>query len=415
MAFVRDVLACFSGLATIALLAQGCGSSTGDGSEFPNGTEGNGEFGPSDGPITGQNDPNAQTNGEDPLKGSCATASAETNRLPVYMQFIIDGSGSMDGYDGSQFIPGERETDPAEPTRQTGKKWIAVRDALGAFFDDLAAKPDPSIAVGMYLFSSNTTKPATGTDVPIDFVDAPHAATLKGRLAPPIFPTGGTPLEASINGQLGILRNYTPAAPVEPGGKYVLVAMTDGIPSDSKAGCISSVTAARTGNPNIQTFAVGVGNENANPGSVYDEHFMAQLAQAGGTAVPGCNTNWGDGDTSGVPCHFQVTPGAKSAAQIKADFLAAINAIRDAVTSCDFPLTRPAGSGDLDPSKVNVVFTPSTGPEATLPQDGANGWSYDDPKNPTTVRLHGKACADLKADPKAKIRIVIGCRTVSPK
>ncbi len=404
-------------LLLIAAFTQGCGSSEPD-SEFGNGTSGGTSGGASSGgPVFdmssgGTSRSSGPSGGQDPTKTSCATASAEAKRLPVYMLFVIDGSGSMDGYDGSNYIPGEREADPASPGRQTGKKWIATRDALGAFFDDLAAKKDPSFAVGLYLFSSNTLKSATAVDVGIKFVDAAQATALKTRLAPPVFPNGGTPLAESIQGQLAILKAYTPAAPVEPGGKYVLVAMTDGIPSDSKTTALNAVTTAKTGAPPIATFAVGVGNEDASATTVYDEKFMKDLATAGGTAAAGCNPNWGDADKSGKPCHFQITPGTKTAAQIKTEFTAAINTIRDQVASCEFPLVRPPGSGDIDPSNVNVVKS-SGGADTTIPQDAANGWIYDNPAAPTKVTLKGKACDDLKADPTAKIKIVVGCKTVT--
>jgi hypothetical protein len=95
------------------------------------------------------------------------------------------------------------------------------------------------------------------------------------------------------------------------------------------------------------------------------------------------------------------------------DFLAAINAIRDAVASCEFPLTKPAGSGTIDPGNVNVVMTSGAGTDSTLPQNPTDGWSYDDPTNPTKVTLKGKSCDALKADPAAKIKIVVGCKTVT--
>lgn len=367
------------------------------------------------GPLLDQ-DPDASSNdgATGPGTKSCASATAEARRVPVYMQFIIDGSGSMDGFDGTNFIAGEREADPASPGRQTGKKWIAVRDALGAFFDDLAAKADPSFAVGMYLFSSNTTKPATGVDVPIQFVDAAQATALKTRVAPPVFATGATPLAASINGQLDVLRAYTPAAPVASGGKYVLVVMTDGIPSDGKTACTNAIAAAKTGSPEVTTFAVGVGNEDASASTVYDEAFMRDLAVAGGTAVAGCNTSWGHADKSGVPCHFQITPGTKTAAQIRAEFLAAINTIRDTVASCELELVKPDGAGDLDPSNVDVIKS-SGGVDTSIPQGPTNGWSYDNPAAPTKVLLNGAACADFKADTAATIKIVIGCKGSGPK
>ena len=404
-----------SAVAAALVFAQGCSGETEPDSKFGPGTPPGTTSGDPVGPgFEGRSDggDGGGDGGEDPLTNKCATAEAEAKRLPVYMQFIIDGSGSMDGFDGVNFIAGEREPDPASPGRETGKKWIAVRDAMGAFFDDLATKADPSFAVGMYLFSSNAVKPATGVDVAIKYVDAAQATSLKTRLAPPVFPTGGTPLGASVEGQLAVLKAYTPAAPVQPGGKYVLVAMTDGIPSDAKSISLNAATAAKTGAPPVLTFAIGVGNEDASPTTVYDEVFMKDLAVAGGTAAAGCNMNWGNADKTGKPCHFQITPGTKTAAQIKTDFLAAINAIRDQVASCEFPLVKPAGSGDIDPTNVNVIKT-SGGTDTTIPMSGTDGWVYDDPTNPTKVFLKGKACDDLKADPAAKIKIVIGCKTVT--
>ncbi|AKU97494.1 hypothetical protein AKJ09_04158 [Labilithrix luteola] len=403
-------VACGVFLSAVTAVGQGCGSE-GATSLFDGGTPA-AEQGESDGRNFGDGaNRDGGVGSTDPLS-SCATASAETNRTPVYMQLIIDGSGSMDGFDGTNYIAGEREPDPASPGRLTGKKWIAVRDALNAFFADLEAKPDPSMAVGMYLFSSTVQKSASKVDVPIAFVDAAQASALRARLAPPIFPNSGTPLYTAINGQLSTLKSYTPSAPIPAGGKYVLVVMTDGIPTDDTQGCITALDAAKKGNPEVISFAVGVGNEDADPATVYDEAFMAKLAQAGGTAVPGCNPNWGNADKSGTPCHFQITPGTKTAAQIRTDFLAAINAIRDTVTSCELPLVKPAGAGQIDPANVNVVFTSSSGTDTTIPQNAKDGWTYDSPTNPTKVTLHGDACDALKADPQGKVRIVIGCKTV---
>lgn len=393
---------------SIAMAAiPGCGAA--DRSEFDdadgkNDAGGSVGFGTSDGGDSGPN----------PLTSGCATASAEARRTPVYLQFVIDGSGSMDGRkDAFTFVEGEREPDPMTSSRLTGKKWIAVRGALSSFFDDLAEKQDSSFAVGLYLFSSDHPKSPSDVDVPIGYVDKAQSALLKARLSPPVFPLGATPLCTSIEGQIDVLTAYTPSAPVQPDGKYVLVAMSDGVPTLDPSDCAGVIGAARTGTKPVVTFAVGVGNEDAAP-SVYDEHFMSQLAVAGGTAAAGCNENWGDADKSGVPCHFQITPGTKSAAEIRADFLAAINTIRDAVASCEFPLSKPAGSGSIDPNKVNVVVT-SGGTDKTVPQDDANGWIYDDPTNPTKVTFRGTACNEIKADPTAKVKIVIGCKTITTK
>ena len=411
-------------LTAAVALGQGCGTS--DGSTFDDGH--NGSSGSSGGSSSGGFDPNAVDGGSSrggdidgggDGGGECATASAEAKRIPVYMQFIVDGSGSMDGLNsaGTAYVTGEREADPLAPNRpsspqgMTGRKWIALRGALSAFFDDLAAKPDPNFAAGLYLFSSNTPKPANQVDVPISFVDAAHATALKSRLLPPIFPNGGTPLAASMNGQLPFLKAYTPAPPVQSGGKLVLVVMTDGIPTDGKQACLTAASTALAGTPSVLTFAVGVGDETASASNVYDEVFMGDLAEAGGTAPAGCNASWSDTNNTGTPCHFQITPGAKTAQQIQADFLAAVNNIRDIVSSCELALDFT--SGDVDPTKVNVVYTSGAGQSTQINQDGTNGWTYDNPTAPTKVILHGTSCSALKADPNGKVKIVLGCKTVT--
>ncbi|MBX3221092.1 MAG: VWA domain-containing protein [Labilithrix sp.] len=406
--------------AAAAALGQGCGSSAdstfSDGDQGSSGTSGTGS--------SSGFDPNAEDGGGGSSSGDlgdggdageCATASAEAERIPVYMLLVVDGSGSMDGVNssGNGYVAGERENDPHPDAsnRLTGRKWLALRGALAAFVDDLATKPDPNLAVGMYLFSSTATKPANQTDVAISFVDTAHATALKNRVMPPIFANGGTPLAASMNGQLPILKAYTPAAPVKPGGKYVLVVMTDGIPTDGKQACLTAATTALAGTPSVLTFAVGIGDENASATNVYDEVFVGDLAEAGGTAAPGCNTNWSDLDKTGFPCHFQITPGTKTAQQIQADFLAAINKIRDTVSSCELALA--FNSGDVDPAKVNVVYTSGSGQSSQVTQNATNGWTYDDPKAPKKVILHGSSCDTLKADPNGKVKIILGCKTVT--
>ena len=365
------------------------------------------------------------------LDGGCATATAEARRIPVYMMLVIDGSGSMDGFDGTAYVAGEREIDPETTTprqdltntatQSSGKKWIAVRGALKSFFDGLVAKPDPSLAVGMYLFSSNTAKPSAQTDVAIGYVDATQATALKGRLSPPVYAAQGTPLAAAVRGQRPILVGYTPRAPVLPGGKYVMVMMTDGVPNSgnltqpqANADVIAAINETKTGTPAATVFVVGVGNPTARIDQ-YDELFLGEAARAGGAPEPGCNATWSDTNMTGKPCHFQVTPGAKSAAQIRDDFLAAINQIREKVASCEFQLEKPQGAGALDPTKVNVLYTNGAGVEAPIPQNASNGWTYDDPNNPSKVILNGQSCADVKADPDGKIRIVIGCKTIVTK
>lgn len=374
-------------------------------------------------PPIGTGDGGAGDSGFDP-DAACATGTVAATRSPAYLQLVVDGSGSMDGYDGANYLANEREPDPevtsprtdlaGKQTMDTGKKWIALRGALTAFFDDLVQRQDPYFSVGMYLFSSNTTKSATAVDVPIGYVDAAQATALKARLHPPVFPGGGTPLLASVNGQLPILNAYVPAAPVKPNGKRVLVVITDGVPTvgagqtqaQANQDVINVLQTAKAATPSIASFTIGVGNPTG-PAVLFDELFLGKLAVAGGTEEAGCNPTWGDQNMTGKPCHLQVTPGAKTAAQIKQDFIDAFNRVRDKTTSCELLLDK-SNAAKLDPTKVNVFLT-TNGQEKPVAKGPQNGWSYDNEKDPTKVILNGQSCADLKSDPNASARLVVGC------
>jgi hypothetical protein len=394
------------GITSLLILAAGSGCSSGTGSKFEDGTDAGAGGGGGDGATGTGFGSKSDGGGDDGGFASCATAEATAARTPVYMMIVLDGSGSMNT---------PTETDPLDTGNSRGKKWLAIRGALYAFWDSLVTTPDPSLGVGLYLFSSSSVKSPTSIDVGIAEVDATHDTALKARVAPPVTASGGTPLKESIEGQLALLKTYTPAAPLLPGGKLVLVVMTDGVPDgggSDQTSCVNDATTAFAGTPQITTFAVGVGDPTADP-SDYDEVFMGNLAVAGGAPAAGCTPGWNQSSPSSqTPCHLQITPGSKTAAQIQADFTAAIDTIRDTVSSCTFTLDK--SSGTIDPAKVNVLYTDSTGTQSTIPQDPANGWTYDNPTDPTTVTLNGTSCSALKADSKGTIKIVLGCATRVP-
>jgi hypothetical protein len=358
---------------------------------------------------------------------ACATGAIAAERAPVYMQLVVDGSGSMDGLrivgNAAVYDAAERELDPDVPSARldltgqmtlfSGKKWIAMRGALNAFFDDLVGRADPNFAVGMYLFSSLVPKDPALVDVPIAYVDAAHRTRLKTRLAPPNFASGGTPIKPSLDGQLPILKSYTPVAPVKSGGAGLIVLITDGVPSptatqtqaQANANVLASIAAAKV--LGVSTFVIGVGDPAANTAS-FDEVLLGKLAREGGTEEPGCNINWSDTNLTGKPCHLQVTPGSKTAAQIKQDFVNALDRVRARAISCELKINQ---SATFSPDKVNVFITTS-GVEKSVAKGPVDGWSYDNEAAPTKVILNGKACDDLKSDTASSARLVIGCPSV---
>jgi hypothetical protein len=340
-----------------------------------------------------------------PIGGNCATGSASAARLPVYLMFVLDGSGSMNH----------------------DNKWVAVTGAINAIFADMQTKADPGVGAGLIVYS-DSTDPNLDTggsypssiDVPLAFVSADQLKALKARTSPPVEPQSNTPTGRALTGGYDELANLMPGAPLLPGGKKVVVLMTDGIPTDQgcknvkKDGtddyqanaCVKmakSELVAKAPEGPVETFVIGVGPL---PGdfATYDPYFLGELAVAGGSAPPGCNTRSNAAGAKDL-CYFNIDPTGASADATQKAFTDVLDAIRGQVVSCTLGIT-PEGGGTIDPEKVNVLLN-----DATVAQDETDGWTYDDPNQPTSVTLHGAACETLKGDPAAKISIVLGCVT----
>jgi hypothetical protein len=395
VAFVAAVLGTGGGCGGAQPSSFGDGSGGGGGS----GDDGNG----SSGGMTFGGDGGGSATGT-PLGGaSCATASSEAKRQPVYLLFVLDGSGSM----------------------AQNNKWTAVVPALQSIFAQMVSTGDTGVGAGLIVFS-DSNDPTTGSgpypssaDVPIALVDAAHQGVLSMRLAG--MPQSGTPTHAALTGGYGELEPYTPSAPLLSGGKKVLVLITDGVPTDDCASVpilsnyATNACIVQAGNElkltppkgPIETFVIGVGNFSA--GSFFglggiDPSFLGNLAQAGGTGPSGCNPS--ETTNTNDLCYFEIDPSmAPTAAQLQQKFETALNAIRGQVVSCTYPL-QGSQLSNVDPTLVNVEVDGKT-----ILQDATNGWTYDNPKTPTEIILHGTACGAAKTNLKAKVSIVLGCAT----
>ena len=341
------------------------------------------------------------------LDAGCATAMAKATKQPVYMMFVLDGSGSM----------------------TQDSKWVSVVPALNAIFADMATKMDTGVGAGLIVFSDSMDPTSNGftegpyptnVDVPIAYVSASQKTALNTRLSG--SPFGGTPTQAALGGPgtggYGALESFSPKAPLQPGGKKVLILLTDGVPTDGCAtsgmagynyagnACMMTAAAelakASPAGP-ILTFAIGVGIFPSTDLTNFDPAFLGNLAKSGGTAPAGCNP--AENATVANVCYFEVNPSSNNQAMIQAQFENAINAIRGQVASCTFSLEL-SDAGAIDPTKVNVVVD-----GMTVPQDPNNGWTYDNPNNPTSVTLHGTSCANVKNTPNSTVSIVLGCAT----
>lgn len=351
---------------TLSLVIVGCGSSSD--SEFGNGTSAT-EPGGSSGPGFG---PSQADHKEGPGSvvsptSACATSNAGADLLPVNLVFMVDKSGSMN----------------------EDSKWTSSKAALEAFFADPASK---GLWASMAFFSQpdecNVSVYAT-PDAPMRALPDPLA--FKTRLDP-ITPSGNTPTLPAMQGAIQYAQSVQAAA--KPGEKVVIVLVTDGEPNDCSSTPDNVGAAAATVAATIPTYVIGVGAGAAN---------LNTIAKGGGTA----------------PAIMVAT---SNPAQITADLLKAIGAIKKASLGCNYALPAPPSGKTLDIGSVNVNYTPGGGALTTLPYSAdcsnANGWHYDNPAAPTQIVMCPASCTTLQNDKSGgAIDIVFGCATVgtSPK
>jgi hypothetical protein len=89
---------------------------------------------------------------------------------------------------------------------------------------------------------------------------------------------------------------------------------------------------------------------------------------------------------------------------------------------CEWAIPPPPAGEALDPAKVNVEFTPSSGvPQLVYPvassgacTDQFLSWYYDDPIAPKRVIACPQTCPTLQADDNAKIEVLFGCAQEPP-
>jgi Mg-chelatase subunit ChlD len=316
---------------------------------------------------------------------SCGKGKAEAKLKPVNMFVMFDRSGSM----------------------EDDNKWIDASAALTAFFQDPGAA---GMRVALRFFPHDS--PAAGcTKDGCDPVACSQPLVPIGTLAAERAPTdahedalvravansapggngngGGTPIHAALDGALRWATSYQAMHTDET---TVVVFVTDGEPN----GCnenfsdIAALAANALMSTGVTTYAIGL------KGSSTVQ--MDQLAQAGGTM-------------KGI----FIAAGASA----EQELITALNAIRGRTVSCDFPMPTPADpTMMIDPSKVNVTFTPGTGKAGTFAQVtdanacGTNkSWYYDMPQSPTRIYLCPAACDLVRNEPNSMLEILLGCKT----
>jgi hypothetical protein len=337
-----------------------------------------------------------QPDSGDILGEGCGGGEVLPTPVPVYFEFVADGSGSMGG-----------------------PKWEGQVNALKAVFEDIKKRTEAQIgggeladtSAGLIVFADTMdTSPGkegpypTSSDLGVQpIADNGTLATFWGRVGGQ--PASLTPTKAALTGGYDVLEKYVPQANVKPNGKRVAVLLSDGQPSDDyPSGSIKALAASKAAQTkSIYTYAIGIGN-----GSSYSPTFMADLAVSGKTAPTGCNPTL----TTNPDCFYQIDPsGGKPASQITVEMVAALTKIRAIASECDLTLRLVDKDGKpADPKKVQVTYIDKDGKETPIAKDPANGWTYDNDADPTRIILNGNACVQARSDVKGKTKVKMGCK-----
>ncbi len=349
---------------SIALLVA-CGTADPNGSSYGNGKNGSENGGNNAGNTGGENGLGGGQSKPANDFSACAKATAGADAKPVYLVFVFDKSGSMN---------------------ESGK-WDAARSSMRDFFTSADAKGISASTQFFPLGNNNTfcnqnlySSPA----VPMQALPSNALATSLDN----VQPNGPTPTASVLSGAITYAKSLQGTTAKD--GSVAIVLVTDGLPQ----GCIDDMDVSYAAGEaagvaaTIPTYVVGVGDLLDN---------LNQIATSGGTKSA-----------------FVVSVG--DPAKTRSDLTNAINSIRNAALSCDYGIPAPPQGETLDPSKVNVQYTPTGGSANALQHNqscaGGTGWRYDDAQNPKRILMCDGTCSDIKSK-AGKVDVVFGCATVN--
>ena len=248
----------------------------------------------------------------------------------------------------------------------------------------------------------------------LPFATLPDAAAAIEAALAARRPAGATPTPAALQGAIAAAQAQVSA---HPDHAVVVVLATDGVPDEESDGqddgCIEDessdgntqaatiAAAAAAGPPSVRTFAIGVFTPDAVTSGTSS---VEAIARAGGTGQP-----------------YVIGAGAADGgASVESQFAAALQGIRGASLPCRYAVPTP-DAGVADPDKLNVTYTPTSGGASTVPRvdsqaacGTADGWFFDGSgaSPATTLAVCPATCSALRADPHARVDVVIGCETV---
>jgi hypothetical protein len=252
----------------------------------------------------------------------------------------------------------DRSSSMGKPSSPAGfdRKWDDLLEAINQVSLMLANR----IYLGVMLVPSMNQNCSPGV---IDIAPAPDSGKNLKQFLDSVWLGGGTPLGPSLQNA----RAYFASAPVNPHGRYVLLA-TDGVPNcdpENNATQLARTAITQLRQAGIRTFVIGY----VVSGS--DAAVLDTLAAAGGT-----------GSHFPADSPFAL---AQRLEQITSDVT---------VVSCEYQLER-------GPERATDLTITIGGEEIPHDPDRNNGWDY----NPATRMLtfHGDACDALRTSGTAGI------------
>lgn len=314
---------------------------------------------------------------------ACAASTEEATATPANLYVLYDKSSSM----GPEV---------------TSTKWAGARKGMEAFLKDPASN-------GLRMALNFFPRPNDGTPA------CDSAAYMAPRVGYDVLPANVAKILAGIDAEKpdgfntpiypalgGALRKSIEEIKARPGEAGAVILITDGEPQGPAATCGSGSSAANPedpkviadvaaiglkNSPSIKTFVVGLPGVNV--------AVANQIAAAGGTTAAILATD-----------PTKVDDGFRDALLI----------VRGKALSCELNMPTKVIKGEIAVGLVNVVYSKGGAPPPqTLYQDPTcvtgEGWRYDDPAKPTKIILCPKTCETVRNDFKAKIEILLGCKT----
>jgi hypothetical protein len=317
---------------------------------------------------------------------SCAGQEAGTEIAPATLELLVDTSLSMDTR-----APGSNQS-----------KWLITRRAV---LDAISQMPaTSSVGVTFYPDVEVGAMPCFDGEADVAVGALGGNNSQQRRRIQQAFqsqaPDGSTPTHDAYRYSLAELEGANVS------GQRFLALITDGTPTYS-LGCQGSGQQTDPADPTplipeaasalargIKTFVVG------SPGSEDARASLSRMAEAGGTAPSDCS------HAGPNYCHFDMTQEDDFASALSE----ALKAIAGIALSCSYDIPSPPNGGTLDPSKVNVIFTPLGGEPEFLPRNDSNscdeGWRYSNDRQ--RIELCGDTCSRIEAA-SGQMSLQFGC------